>query len=135
MKTKGIFTSANPYLYFNGDCIKAITLYEKAFNVKAEVMPNREAENLVEHAKFKIGNDAIFLCDAQYPVKTGDNMMIATKFDATSESTTAAAKAAFDILKEDGQVIMKLEETSWNKCFGILIDKFGVKWNMCGGLK
>jgi len=120
----------NPYLYFNGNCAEAIALYEKAFNVKAEIMPN--AENLVSHAQFEIGGDSINLCDAEHPVKIGDNMVITIHFN---EPEAVAAKAAFDTLKEGGEVIMELEENSWNTCFGLLADKFGVKWMMCQGAK
>ena len=122
----------NPYLYFNGNCTEAIALYEKAFHVQAEVMPHEDTENLVGHAAFAIGGDSINRCDAEHPVQIGDNMMITIHFD---EPELAVAKAAFNTLKEGGQVIMELEENAWSKCFGILVDPFGVKWNMCGGLK
>lgn len=123
-----------PYLYFNGNCTEAIALYEKAFDVKAEVWQNEEADN-IEHAHFEIGTSTICLCDAQQAVKTGDNIMLAIEFDAENEHELIRAKLAFDTLKENGEVIMKLEENTWNKCFGILTDQFGIKWQMCGGMK
>jgi len=127
--------SVSPYLYFNGNCTDAITLYEKAFDVKAEAWLNEEVDNFVEHAHFEIGASCICLCDTESPVKAGDNMMLAIEFDAEDEHELMMAKVAFGILKENGEVIMELEENSWNKCFGILTDKFGVKWQMCGGMK
>jgi len=120
----------SPYLFFNGNCAKAIALYEKAFQVKAERMPYEGAEALVSHAQFEIGGDFIMLCDAppENPAQFGNNMMITIQFH---ESELPAVRAAFDTLKEDGEVIMELAETAWSKCFGLLTDKFGVKWNMC----
>ncbi|MCL2403102.1 MAG: hypothetical protein FWC86_02555, partial [Coriobacteriia bacterium] len=56
------------------------------------------------------------------------NIMLAIKFD---EVDAAAMRAAFDILKEEGQILMDICEVPWSKCFGVLIDKFGVKWNIC----
>ena len=127
----------SPYLYFNDNCIEAITLYEKAFNtnVIAQMMPDEKGGSFVAHAEFKIGGDTIFLYDAEQPVKFGDNMMIAIQFNAEDENELAMAKKAYDTLKDGGEIIMALEETSWSKCYGILIDKFGVKWNMWGGAK
>jgi len=123
----------SPYLYFNGNCTEAIAFYEKAFNVKAEVI-HEGTENLVSHGEFEIGGYSIFLCDTiqpMPPVTIGDNTMIAIRFN---ESEKTVIQSAFDTLKEDGNLIMELEETSWSKCFGLLIDKFGVKWNMCQSL-
>jgi len=129
--------NVSPYLYFNGNCTEAITLYEKAFDAKviAQMIPNERGGDLVAHAQFEIDGNTIFLCDAQQPVKTGDNLMITIQFNAEDESELTTAKMAFDTLKDGGEIIMALEENPWSKCFGILIDKFGVKWNMCGGIK
>ena len=115
----------NPYILFNGNCAEAVALYEKAFNVKAEIEVDN---NLVGHAEFKIGSDVIMLCDSQEAVKIGDNIMISIRFD---ENEKSLAKEAFDILKAEGNVIMELGETEWSKCFGLTFDKFGIQWNMC----
>ena len=122
----------NSYLYFNGNCADAIAFYEKAFNVKAEVMPNEETKNLVAHAQIEIGGYPIFLCDAENPVKVGDNVAVTIRID---EDELPVAKVAFDTLKDGGEIIMELEENSWNNCFGLLVDKFGIKWMVCQGLK
>jgi len=118
----------NPYLSFNGNCAEAVVLYEKAFNVKAKIEMNEQAKHLVGHAEFEIGGDSIMLYDAAETVIVGNNIMITIRFD---EHELAEARAAFDTLKADGQVIMELAETSWSKCFGLLVDKFGIQWNMC----
>ncbi|MCL2828853.1 MAG: VOC family protein [Oscillospiraceae bacterium] len=120
----------SPYLWFNGNCAEAVALYEKAFHVKAEVMPNEEAENLVGHAQFKLGNDFVMLCDvpADAPATFGNNMQITINFDAPDAD---AMKAAFHALKEDGEVLIALEENDWSKCFGLVVDKFGVMWSIC----
>jgi len=118
----------NPYLSFNGNCAEAVALYEKAFNVKAQVEMQEQAKNLVGHAEFNIGSDVIMLYDAAEAIEVGNNIMITIRFD---EPELTEARAAFDTLKAGGQVIMELGETSWSKCFGLLVDKFGIQWNMC----
>ena len=128
----------SPYLSFNGNCAEAIAFYEKAFNVKSEVKLYKDApeelkfapDNLVYDAQFRIGNDTIMLHDLapEAPATIGDNIMITIKFD---EADTDKIKAVFNALKEGGEVTMELGEVSWSKCFGLLIDKFGVNWNVC----
>jgi len=127
----------NPYLYFNNNCTEAIALYEKAFKVKIipQLVPNEGAGDFVAHAQLDLDGNTIFLCDADQPVNIGDNMMIAIQFNADDSSELSTATMAFDTLKVGGEIIMTLDEKPWSKCFGILIDKFGVKWNMCGGIK
>ena len=133
-----------PYISFSGNCEEAVRVYEKAFNVKAEIVRYKDAppdngyqtpegtENLVMHARFELGGEIVMLCDTppEYPIKTGNNIAIMTEFDSAD-----AAKAAFDVLKEGGEVDMELQETFWSKYFGSLTEKFGISWNIsicCG---
>lgn len=129
----------SPYVSFGGNCEEAIRFYEKAFNVTAEIMRYKDAppengyetpagnENLVMHAQFELKGEIIMFCDTppEYPVKVGENIAIMVEFDDTE-----TAKAAFDALKEGGEVGMELQETFWSKCFGSLTDKFGINWNI-----
>lgn len=132
----------SPYLSFNGNCAEAVAFYEKAFNVKAEIMRYKDAppedgyqlpegtENLVMHAQFEIDGAMIMLCDLppQTPVKVGENIAIMAEFDSADQ-----AKAAFEALKDGGEVSMEIQETFWSKCFGSLTDKFGISWNISIG--
>ena len=131
-----------PYISFTGNCEEAVRFYEKAFNVKAEIMRYKDAppdngqetpagtENLVMHAQFELGGEMLMFCDTppDYPVKAGDNIAIMAEFD-----DAATAKKAFEALKEGGEVGMELQETFWSKCFGSLTDKFGLNWNISIG--
>ena len=127
-----------PYMYFNGNCAEAIALYEKAFNVKAQIMRYKDAppsegyqppagtENLVMHACLTNREDyTVYLCDVppSEPHNFGDGMYISIELDSMDK-----VKSAFDVLKESGKVTMELQETFWNKYFGSLEDKFGVNW-------
>jgi PhnB protein len=126
-----------PYVSFNGNCEEAVTFYEKAFGVKAEIVRYKDApqedgyktpegtENLVMHAQFEIDGAIVMLCDMppEHPAKVGENIVIMAEFDSVEK-----AKATFDLLKEGGVVSMEIQETFWSKCFGSLTDKFGVGW-------
>jgi len=127
---------------FNGNCAEAVAFYEKALNVKAEIMRYKDAppendyqvpegtENLVMHAQFEIDGAMIMFCDMppETPVNVGENIVIMAEFDSVDK-----AKAAFEALKEGGEVSMEIQETFWSKCFGSLTDKFGIGWNISIG--
>ena len=127
------------YLSFNGNCAEAITFYEKVFNVKAQVQRFKDApmdgdipmpegtENFIMHAQFELGSEVLMLSDVQpdSPVTVGENISLYLELDDVE-----TAKAMFDALKEDGEVIMELDEYFWSKCFGALTDKFGIVWNI-----
>jgi PhnB protein len=129
----------SPYVSFNGNCAEAVAFYEKAFNVNAEIVPYKDAppdsgyqapagtENFVMHAQFELDGETIMLCDMppEHPAKIGDNIGIMAEFDSVDK-----AKAAFEALREGGEIFMELQETFWSKCFGSLIDKFGISWNI-----
>ncbi len=78
------------------------------------------------HARMKIGGEVfLYLCDMppQEKYTLGDALSI------HMELAEGAAKAAFDVLKEGGRVIMELQPAFWaNGGFGSLTDKFGVNW-------
>lgn len=129
----------SPYVSFNGNCADAVAFYEKAFNVKADIMRYKDTppekgypipvgtENLVMHAQFEIDGQIVMLCDMppETPVKIGENIAIMAEFDSVDK-----AKAAFGALKDGGEVCMEIQETFWSKCFGSLTDKFGIYWNI-----
>jgi len=131
-----------PYISFSGNCEEAVAFYEKAFNVKAEIMRYKDvppendyetpagAENLIMHAQFEAGGAIIMFCDTppEYPVNIGNNIAIMAEFDNAD-----MAIKAFDVLKEGAEIGMELQETFWSKCFGSLTDKFGINWNISIG--
>ena len=131
-----------PYLHFNGDCAQALTLYEKAFGAKAELMRYSDAppsegyapppgtENFIMHAQIVVGGAELMLCDLAPDMKASFGGGIAIHVTLGSE---AGIKAAFEVLKEGGKVEMEPQETFWSKCFGSLTDRFGVSWMLSVG--
>lgn len=127
-----------PYLSFNGRCEEALEFYKKA--VGAEVLMKMRfsespepcapgsmppgTENKIMHASLQIGSSVVMATD-------GD-CQGATNFEGISlalrVSDPSAAEKAFGALAEGGQVEMPLTKTFFSPSFGILKDKFGVKW-------
>ena len=132
---------ASPYLVFNGNCIEAIKLYEKAFNTKAVgicrykdtasftegYQPNPAIDELVMHSILPIGNETIYLCDTtpDNPSTFGNGSFACVELDNAGD-----VKSAFEVLKEDGKVFCEAQETFWNKCYAEFEDKFGLKWTI-----
>jgi len=132
----------SPYVAFNGNCADAVAFYEKAFNVKAEIMRYKDApaengyeasegtENLIMHAQMDFDGVSIMFCDVspEYPVNIGNNITIMLELNSM-----VVIKTVFDALKDSGEVSMELQETFWSKYFGSLTDKFGINWNISVG--
>ena len=129
----------SPYLIFNGNCIEAIKLYEKAFNSKANYCQYKDAppsegfpilpgaEDFVMHCVLPIGNETIYLCDTtpDQPSAFGNGSFACVELDSADD-----VKAAFDVLKDGGKVFCEAQETFWSKCYAELEDKFGLKWTI-----
>ncbi len=78
----------NPYLYFNGEAMGAIALYERAFGCKAIVSKFKEVgqydpsfeipagrEEWVMHANLDLGDSVIMVCDMPEPNRAVDHML------------------------------------------------------------
>lgn len=130
-------TVVQPYLIFSGRCDEALAFYAKAIGAKVEMlmrfnesptpMPPGSIpsgfEKKVMHVSFRVGENVLMGSDGN-----GTN----EKFDGFSLSLALPdeqqATAAFAALKEGGEVVMPLGKTFWSPCFGMLKDKFGLRW-------
>ena len=126
------------YLFFNGRCEEAIDYYKRALDAEVVMMlrfkdspeppqPGMLApgsENKIMHATVRIGETNAMASD-------GDGRG-ATKFDgfglALEVRDAAEAKRRFDALADGGQTVMPLAKTFFSPCFGMVKDRFGVKW-------
>ena len=132
----------NTYLTFNGNARQVIDFYQSIFGKsEVQIMPfsemppdpkypiHEEAKNWIMHAVMKIGDDTVYLSD-NFPGTpfngTNGDIITVTVGDMKAEK----AHEIYGKLKEGGQEIMPIAETFWSPAFGVLIDKFGVKWNI-----
>jgi len=130
-------TLVQPYLFFNGNCEEALEFYRAALGAKVEfTMRYSESpepipagqfkpgyENKIMHTTFHIGGSTLM---------AADNCMETCEFGGFSLSlavpTEAEAHRAFDALVAGGKVGMPLTKTFWSPCFGMLTDRFGIRW-------
>lgn len=130
--------TVRPYLIFNGRCEEAIESYKKAVGATVhELMrfsdsPEPPApgalppdwDNKVMHACLQIGDASIMASDG---FGAGD-----AAFNGFSLALTAADEAQADrwytALGEGGEIVEPLTRTFFSPCFGIVADRFGLRW-------
>lgn len=128
------------YINFNGNCREAVEFYAEIFNTekprimlfgdipsKEGVQLTEETKNLVMHAELKIKESTVMFSDVppDMPLVIGNNISLVIGIRDMDE-----IKLLFNKLKVDGTVVMDLQETFWSKCYGFLIDKFGIGWQL-----
>jgi PhnB protein len=130
----------NPHLVFNGQCEAAFRFYEQCLGGKiitmltwgsspmaGEVPP--ESSGKILHATLNIGDSILNGADAlsgQYERPKGFYVLIDT-------NDPVEAERVFQTLAEDGTVQMPIQKTFWAARFGVLIDRFGIPWEInCG---
>lgn len=123
----------SPYIAFKGNCRQAIEFYKNALGAEVlfvqtvgeSPMSNMGPAGNIMHCTIKVGDSTIMLCDDPRPdaAPGGGNISLAIGLN-----DPARAKQYFDGLAKDGSVIMPLAKTYWAEAFGMVTDKFGVKW-------
>src|ERR1700731_630814 len=118
----------------NGNARDAIEFYQKALNAErifpqsfGEMPENPEfrlpedAKERVSHATIKVGESVLMLSDTfpGQPHATGNQVTICITTDDAERSIQM-----FDALKQDGQVIMPMQETFFSPAYGSVTDKF-----------
>ena len=123
----------NPYIAYRGNCREAIEFYKNALDAQvlftqtvgeSPMSDMGPAENIM-HCTIKVGGSTIMMCDDPRPdAASGDgNISLAIGLN-----DPARAKQLFDNLAKNGTVVMPLEKTYWAEAFGMVTDKFGIKW-------
>jgi PhnB protein len=132
-------TSIN--LSFNGNCAEAIRFYER--NLPAKILfelswggsplakdapPQWQAK--ICHSTLLVGDTTIHGVDVlpgTYEPPRGFSIVL--DIDAPDE-----ADRLFGVLAENGEVRLPLQETFWARRYGMVVDRFGIAWEInCGG--
>ena len=123
----------SPYIAFNGNCRQAIEFYKNALDAEvvfsqtvgeSPVSDMGPAENIM-HCTIKVGNSTIMMCDNPRPESPSSEGNISL---AIGLNDPHRARHLFERLSQDGTVVMPLEKTFWAEAFGMVTDKFGVRW-------
>jgi PhnB protein len=127
----------SPHLSFNGRCQEALDFYQRCLGAEIQFMLTYgnspvadrvppEWRGKILHANLAIGESIINADDAQpgrYQSPRG--------FQLTLDVEDAAeAERIFRELSEGGTVQMPLQTTFWAMRFGVLVDRFGITWEV-----
>ena len=123
----------SPYIAFKGNCREAIEFYKRALDAEVlftqtvgeSPMSNMGPAENIMHCTMKVGDSTIMMCDDARPDAPagGGNISLAIGMNNAEQ-----ARKIFGNLAKEGSVIMPLEKTYWAEAFGMVADKFGVKW-------
>jgi PhnB protein len=128
------------YLTFNGNCKEAVEFYSRVFNTPLQKMMTffeapenpefpltNESKNLIMHTFLMISGNRVMFSDIlpNEPFTIGNNISLTVLSKDTDE-----IKTYFNNLKKDAKILMDLQVTFWSKCYGKLIDKYGVCWQL-----
>ena len=124
----------SPYIMFPGNAEEALKFYEKCLHGEIKYLGRfkdfpmespEEYKDKVMHASFYFGENLIMACD-NIPGETplGDsNIQLSMDVPDIVE-----LEVVFNKLANEGKVTMPLQDTHWGARFGMLTDKFGIKW-------
>jgi PhnB protein len=127
----------NPHLSFGGQCEAAFQFYERCLGGKiltmltygnspmAEQVPP-EWRGKILHATLTVGDNVLVGADVlpeQYEPPKGFQVLLGM-------DDPVEAERIFQALAENGTVQMPLQKTFWAVRFGVLVDQFGVPWEI-----
>jgi PhnB protein len=125
----------NPYLSFAGSCEEAFRFYEQCLGGQlgplfryagtplADQVP-ADWQDKVMHGSLTIGGQLVMGGDVapeQYEAPKGFSLSL--QIESIPE-----AERVFRELSKEGTIAMPLEQTFWAARFGMVVDRFGIKW-------
>jgi PhnB protein len=129
----------NPYLNFPGNAEEAFNFYKSVFGgdfaflqrfkdtPESGRVPEKE-KNMLMHISLPVGKgNNLMATDALdsmgHKLTIGNNIMLSLEAESKAE-----AEKLFNGLSAGGTVTMALSDTFWGAYFGMLQDKFGIRW-------
>jgi PhnB protein len=131
----------SPYLSFKGDCESAFTLYARCLGGQLGAIFRYGGSPLagdvpadwsdkVMHGSVTLGDQVLMGADIvpdRYEAPTGITLSLQIE-------SVAEADRIFDELASGGTVTMPIEQTFWAARFGMVVDRFGIPWQInCEG--
>lgn len=121
------------YLTFNGNCREAMESYAHALGGELNVStyaqapgaPPAEGADRVMHARLT-GGSAILMASDMPPGRNmvqGDSVQLSIACESREEQ-----ERIFAALSDGASITMPLQDTFWGSHFGMLTDRFGVRW-------
>jgi PhnB protein len=125
------------HLTFPGTCAAAFRFYERVLDGRIGLLqtygesPGAESvapewRAKIVHGSIRIGGNELLGADVRpegYEKPHGFFLLLGI-------AGVANAERVFQALAEDGAVNMPLQKTFWSPAFGVLVDSFGIPWEI-----
>ena len=125
----------SPYLSFAGRCEEAFQFYERClggrmgpiFHYAGSPMAGEVPAAFLDkvmHGSVTLGEQVLMGADVlpqQYEAPKGFSLSLQIR-------SPVDAERAFRELADGGKIVMQLEKTFWAERFGVLVDRFGIRW-------
>jgi PhnB protein len=124
------------FLHFDGNCREAMEFYRHCFEAElfllpfsgapADVLPGAaKAPERIMHATLSKGATFLMAADTMpgAPFQRGNDFSLAVECESLQEQ-----ERLFAALGQNGKVTMPLQDTFWGARFGMLTDRFGLRW-------
>ena len=126
-------------IYNNGQCAKAMELYQKAFGAEVtDVTLYSEADQkdvgtineydkeLIMNAQMRIGKQTILLCDDnKNSTKIGNHLQMVLEFDTDDE-----VKSVYNALADGATDLLPPHSATYSSCVAGLTDAYGIPWQL-----
>jgi len=124
-----------PYLNFNGNCREAITFYQTCLGGELSIQTIGESPvglqcsaNIQDHiVHSSLIKDELTLLASDMPIpggyQHGNNFSLHVNCSSEEEINTHFQKFA-----TNGKIILPIRQEFWGALFGVLEDKFGIRW-------
>lgn len=122
----------NPYLTFIGKARSAMEFYSSVFGGELTLQTLKEAnaskspeqDNLIMHAQL-ITPDGMTLMASDDPESEAESRNVSI---AVSGEDEKILRTYYDKLVDGATVEVPFDSASWGDTFGMLTDKFGIRW-------
>ncbi len=129
-----------PTLNFDGNCRKAIQMYEKAFrgqitclitygeadDPQYNLLIRDNQKNYIYHSELLIGDQRIIMSDhVDMEFQTCYSNFLTIMYDAKED-----VQRAYEIMKEESKTIYPMEAMPYSSCRVVFVDRFGIRWGI-----
>ena len=123
----------SPYLNFRDRSREAMEFYQGVFGGELRMNTFKEYEashdpsddDKIMHAQLEADGMMLMAADTPKDMDLDEGSNISMSLSGEDETVL---RGYFDKLADGGMVIMPLEKAMWGDTFGMLVDRFGVKW-------
>jgi PhnB protein len=130
-----IMTHINAYLNFKGNCREAMTFYSECLGGELTVQtiggsplesqcPSAQKDDVL-HSCLTKGSLMLMGSDMEGPEGFTQGNNISLSVNCSSEEEI---NSFFNNLSEGGKIIHPISTQFWGAMFGVLNDKFGIRW-------